>query len=42
MGEAYVLTDFVVLNMGDNNKDAILILGRSFLNTTNARIYVGS
>jgi len=34
--------DFVVLNMGDKNKDMLLIFGRSFLNTTNAYIYVGS
>ena len=38
---AYVPTDFMILDMG-NNKDTPLILGRPFLNTTNACIYVAS
>jgi hypothetical protein len=39
--EAYVLTDSVLLNMGDD-KETLVILGRPFLNTMNACIYVGS
>ena len=39
--DAYVPTGFVVLNMGIS-KDAPLILGRPFLNTANACIYVAS
>ena len=39
--DAYVPTDFVVLNMGIS-KDAPLILGRPFLNNANACIYVAS
>ena len=38
---AYVPTNFVVLNMGIS-KDAPLILGHPFLNTSNACIYVAS
>ena len=38
---AYVPADFVVLNMGIS-KDAPLILGHPFLNTSNACIYVAS
>ena len=38
----YVLVDFIIiLDMGDN-EEVPLILGRSFLHTTNANIYVGS
>ena len=33
--------DFMVLDMGEDD-DTPIILGRSFLNTTNAIIYVGS
>ena len=35
-------TDFMVLDMGEEEDDTPIILGRSFLNTTNAIIYVGS
>ena len=38
---AYVPADFVILDMG-NDKDTPLILGRPFLNTANACIYVAS
>ena len=35
--------DFIVLDMGgEEEDDTPIILGRSFLNTTNAIIYVGS
>ena len=37
--DTYVPADFVVLNMGIS-KDAPLILGHPFLNTSNACIYV--
>ena len=37
----YALADFVVLDMGEED-DTPIILGRPFLNTTNAIIYVGS
>jgi hypothetical protein len=35
----YVLTDFMILDMGDED-DVHLILGRPFLNTTSAIIYM--
>lgn len=38
--EDYVPTDFIVLDIG-NNSDTPPILGRPFLNTMNACIYVG-
>ena len=38
---AYVPTDFMILDMG-NAEDTPLILGRPFLNTANACIYVAS
>jgi hypothetical protein len=38
---AYVPTDFMILDMG-NAEDTHLILGRPFLNTANACIYVAS
>ena len=38
---AYVPIDFMILDMG-NDKDTPLILGRPFLNTANACIYVAS
>ena len=38
---AYIPTDFMILDMG-NAEDTPLILGRPFLNTTNACIYVAS
>jgi len=37
----FVPTDFMVLDMGEDKEDGI-ILGRPFLNTTNAIIYVRS
>jgi len=37
----YVPADFMILNMGEE-EDAPIILGRPFLNTTNAIIYIGS
>jgi len=36
----YVPTDFMVLDMGEEEKDVPIILGRPFLNTTNTIIYV--
>jgi hypothetical protein len=38
----YVPADFMVLDMGEEEDDTPIILGRPFLNTTNAIIYVGS
>jgi hypothetical protein len=38
--DRYVHADFVVLDMGMEEETPI-ILGRSFLNTTNAVIYIG-
>ena len=38
----YSPTDFMVLDMGEEEDDMPIILGRPFLNTTNAIIYVGS
>ena len=37
----YVPADFMILDMGEED-DTTIILGRLFLNTTNAIIYVGS
>ena len=37
----YALADFRVLDMGEED-DTTIILGRPFLNTTNAITYVGS
>ena len=34
--------DFMVLDMGEEEDDTPIILGRPFLNTTNAIIYIGS
>jgi hypothetical protein len=36
----YVLTDFLVIDMGDE-QDPPIMLGRPFLNTTRAIIYIG-
>jgi hypothetical protein len=33
----YAPTDFMVLDMGEDEDDTLIILGRPFLNTTNAR-----
>jgi hypothetical protein len=38
----YAPTDFIVLDMGEEEDDTPIILGRPFLNTTNMIIYVGS
>jgi hypothetical protein len=38
----YALADFMVLDMGEEDDDTPIILGRPFLNTTNMIIYVGS
>ena len=38
----YVPADFMVLDMGEEEEDVPIILGRLFLNTTNAIIYIGS
>ena len=38
----YVPVDFMVLDMGEEEEDIPIILGRPFLNTINAIIYVGS
>jgi hypothetical protein len=38
----FVLANFVVLDMGDEEDDTPIILGRPFLNTTNATIYIRS
>ena len=40
--DQYALADFMVLDMGGEEDDTPIILGRPFLNTTNAIIYVGS
>ena len=37
----YALVDFMVLDMGEEEHDTPIILGRPFLNTTNTIIYVG-
>ena len=38
----YTLVNFMVLDMGEEEDDTPIILGRPFLNTTNVIIYVGS
>ena len=38
----YVPANFMVLDMGEEEDDTPIILGRPFLNTTNTIIYVGS
>ena len=38
----YAPTDFMVLDMGEEEDDTPIILRRPFLNTTNAIIYVRS
>jgi hypothetical protein len=37
----YVPTDFMILDMGEEEEDVPIILERPFLNTTNAIIYIG-
>jgi hypothetical protein len=36
----YIPTDFIVLDMREDEEDKPIILGRLFLNTTNAIIYI--
>jgi hypothetical protein len=38
----FVPIDFMVLDMGYKEEDTPIVLGRPFLNTTNAIIYIGS
>jgi hypothetical protein len=38
----YVPADFMVLDMGVEDEETPIILGRPFLNTTNTIIYIGS
>jgi hypothetical protein len=38
----YAPADFMVLDMGEEDDDTPIILGRPFLNTTNVIIYIGS
>jgi hypothetical protein len=38
----YIPTDFMVLDMGVEDEETPIILGRPFLNTTNAVICIGS
>jgi hypothetical protein len=38
----FIPTDFLVLDMGEDEYDPPIILGRPFLNTTKAIIYIGS
>ena len=40
--DQFAPADFMVLDMGEEEDDTPIILGRPFLNTTNANIYVGS
>jgi hypothetical protein len=40
--DRYVPTDFMVLDMGAENEETPIILGRPFLNTTKAIIFIGS
>jgi hypothetical protein len=37
----FIPTDFLVIDMGENDYDPPIILGRPFLNTTKAIIYIG-
>ena len=36
----YIPADFMILDMGEEEEDVPIILGRPFLNTTNAIIYI--
>jgi hypothetical protein len=38
----YAPADFMVLDMGEEEEDVPIILGRPFLNTTNVIIYIRS
>jgi hypothetical protein len=40
--DRYVSADFMVLDMGAEDEETPVILGRPFLNTTNAIIFIGS
>ena len=37
----YIPADFMVLDMREEEEDVSIILGRPFLNTTNAILYIG-
>jgi hypothetical protein len=39
--DRYILADFMVLDMGAEDEEIPIILGRPFLNTTNAIIFIG-
>jgi hypothetical protein len=41
INDHFIPTDFLVLDMGEDEYDPPIILGRSFLNTTKAIIYIG-
>jgi hypothetical protein len=36
----FILTDFLVIDMGEDEYDPLIILGRPFLSTTKAIIYI--
>jgi len=38
----FIPTDFLVLDMGEEDHDPLIILGRPFLNTTRSIIYIGT
>ena len=40
--DQFAPADFMVLDMGEEEDDTPIILGRSFLNTTSVIIYIGS
>jgi hypothetical protein len=40
--DRYVSADFMALDMGAEDEETLIILGRPFLNTTNAIIFIGS
>jgi hypothetical protein len=40
--DRYVPVDFMVLDMGVEDEETLIILERPFLNTTNTIIYIGS
>jgi len=42
INDHYVPTDLLVIDMGEDECDPPIILGRPFLNTTKAIIYIGT
>jgi hypothetical protein len=38
----FILTDFLVIDMGEDEYDSLIILGRPFLSTTKAIIYLAT